>query len=212
MKTQMRFQKYICLAMLILGALGLLYAFMYCTGGLSELGRNIIAEGDQKVSTFEAAEGKYDAFMYNRVQPFNNAMMYCGIVMVLLAALLFATASHSRRNYYITNYIATGLCSVSNIVMSVILMVYNTYWKGEFLKVDFAAWDSYVQERINMGFSVADQHFSDSTLWFNIGYVVYALIIVGSILLILNMVWKIMLMRGEKKLLNGNATVKEVAA
>ena len=40
---------------------------------------------------------------------------------------------------------------------------------------------------------------------FDLAFVMYALVIVASVLLILNLVWKIKLMQGEKKLLGDAA-------
>ena len=211
MKTQMRFQKYICLVMIIVGALALAYAFCYATGGLSELG-NVIKSNGQ--SQFKAAEGKYDATLAIDIQGFNTALMYCGIVMILLAVCLYITACNKRRNYYITNYVATGACAGGNIIMSVILMALNGVWMGRFKNVDFEAWAKYnavgagpyIEEGLEIpeGFS----YYSESTTWFSLGFVVYILVIIASVLLILNLVWKIKLMQGEKKLLNGANTVE----
>ena len=138
MKTQMRFQKYICLVMLIVGAIALAYAFCYSSGGLSELGQMLKPNGESKFPA--TAEGSYDATLYTDIQGFNDALMYCGIAMILLGALLYVTACNRRRNYYITNYVATGLCAGGNIIMSVILMALNGVWMGRFNSVDFDAW------------------------------------------------------------------------
>lgn len=189
--------------MIIVGALGLLYAFCYCTGSLAELGQAFRTQGDSKVSLFTAAEGKYDANLYNDIQPFNNLLMYCGIVMVLLAVLLYITSCHSRRNYYISNYVATGLCAGGNIVLSLILMIMNGIWRGKFLNIDFPAWKQAYDIYIVIG-QPENVHYSESTLWFDLGFVVYGLIIIASVFLILNLVWKIKLMQGEKRLLAGN--------
>ena len=66
--------------------------------------------------------------------------------------------------------------------------------------MDFEAWKAYADKM-----DESARHFSDSQLWFILGYVVYAIVIVAAILLILNLVWKILLMKGEKQLLNGSA-------
>lgn len=218
MKTQMKFQKYLCLVMLILGALSLAYAFFYLSGSMAELGQNKktdTSSSEQFVSTFVAAEGKYDYKLFEQIQPFNNTLMYCGIVMVLLAVVLYITACNKRRNYYITNYIAIGACAGTNIVMSIVLMAINASWRSKFLNVDFDAW--YAANEIytlpGMESFRESYHYSESTLWFDLGFVVYALIIIASVLLLLNLVWKILLMRGEKKLLNsGVATLEGGAA
>ncbi len=208
MKTQMRFQKYICLAMLIVGALATVYSFCYATGGLAELGRLVDTDS---TSMFFAAEGKYDATLFIDIQGFNDALMYCGIVMIILAVGLFVTACNKRRNYYITNFVATGVCAGGCTVISIILMALNAVWMGKFLNVDFEAWMAYNTEGaapyIEAGLPVPEgySHYSDSAAWFYVGFVVYALVIIAAVALILNLVWKIKLMQGEKKLLDGSA-------
>lgn len=202
MKTQMRFQKYICLAALLAGVLGLLYAFFYCTGALAELGQTFTSVGGVRVSRFTAAEGKYDATLYDDIQGFNNALMYCGIVMILLGVLLYITACHKRRNYYISNYVAIGACAGGNIVISLVLLILNGIWRGKFLQVDFDAWYKVYERYITNG-DWESVHYSDSTAWFDVGFAVYIIIILVSVALILNLIWKIKLMQGEKRLLEG---------
>ena len=213
----MKFQKYICLVMLIVGALGLLYAFFYLSGSMAELGLNRVSGSDigkQFKSSFPVAEGKYGYELFEDIQPFNNALMYCGIVMVLTAVLLYVTACNKRRNYYITNYVATGICAGSNIVISIVLMAMNASWKSKFLNVDFESWKSVNEIYLMPGMEAYKEqyHYSESTLWFDLGFVVYTLIIVASLVLILNLVWKILLMKGEKQLLNGSKVVEGGAA
>jgi disulfide bond formation protein DsbB len=204
MKAQMKFQKYICLAMIIVGALGLLYAFCYSTGALSELGQSFEMVGSDKISAFTPAPGKNDANLYTDIQGFNTMLMYFGIAMVLLAVLLYITASNKRRNYYVSNYVSTGLCVGGNIVLSLVALIMNAGWKSEFLNVDFAAWKQHYDNlEAILGGSI-ERHYSESTLWFDLGYAVYAIIIVASLALLLNLIWKVMLMRGEKKLLASN--------
>lgn len=208
MKAQMRFQKYLCLAMIIVGALALLYAFVYCSGSVYGLKQCITRSGIIEESIFHVAQGtgKNDAMLYREIQGFNNAMMYCGIVMIVLAVLLYITSCQKRRKYYISNYVATGVCAGGNIVMSLVLMIFNGNWRAEFLNVDFAAWLQYNQIELD-GNPDFVWNYSESTAWFDLGFAVYALVIVASVLLILNLVWKIMLMKGEKALLSGNQLV-----
>ena len=222
MKTQMRFKKYLCLVMLIVGALAVVYSFCYATGGLAELGRALDTDG---TSLFVAGKDKNDATLFIDIQGFNDALMYCGIVMVLLAVLLYITACNSRRNYYITNYVATGVCAGGNIIMSVILMALNGVWMGRFMNVDFTAWAESNADNVarlnayygSYGLEVPPEvlepytHYSESVAWFAIGFVVFFIVIAASVLLILNLVWKIKLMQGEKKLLNGGTVEGGVA-
>ena len=195
--------------MLVVGALSLVYAFAYLSGGMAALGqaRDNAAHdsGERFKSAFDAAPGLYDYKLFEQIQPFNNVLMYCGIAMVLLAVLLYITSCNKRRNYYITNYIATGVCATGNIVISIVLMAMNASWKAKFLKVDFGAWQEYCDMMTIFKVKVA---YSESTLWFDLGFVVYSLVIVASLVLVLNLVWKILLMKGEKKLLSGATAVE----
>lgn len=202
MKAQMKFQKWMCLVMLIAGALGLLYAFCYMTGSLSELGQNI-NPGTTHTSKFTAKQGLNDALLYDDIQGFNTLMMYFGIAMILLAVVLYITASNKRRNYYVSNYVATGLCAGGNIVMSLVCLIMNASWRSEFLKVDFESWKAFNESGVELGL-ITETHYGDSTAWFDVGFAVYAIIIVASILLVLNLIWKIMLMKGEKQLLSNS--------
>lgn len=219
MKAQMRFQKIICLVMILIGALATVYAFCYCTGSLAELGQLL---NDKGRSNFKAAAGKYDATLFLDIQGFNDLLMYLGIVMIVFAVLLYITGCNKRRKYYITNYVATGVCAGGNIIFSIILMAMNGVWMGRFNNVDFAAWAKYnadniaeyMEEAETLGIELnpetlaAYQHYSESTTWFAIGFAVYTLEIIASALLVLNLVWKILLMRGEKQLLNGAKSVE----
>lgn len=206
MKTQMKVQKYLCLVMLILGAISLLYAFMYMSGPIYSLGRAINNSSEIHFSWFQAADGKYDAMLYEEMQSFNTLLMYFGIVMILLAVLLYITSCQKRRNYYISNYVAIGACAGGDFVLSLVCLIMNAIWRGKFLNVDFDAWALFLE--MNPSENTEKISADNSTLWFDLGFVVYILIIIASVLLILNLVWKIMLMKGEKKLLaNENALV-----
>lgn len=199
--------------MIIVGALALLYAFCYMTGSLSELGQNINLDGDSMFSAGFDENGNplNDALLFNSIQPFNTMMMYFGIAMVLLAVLLYITACNKRRNYYVSNYVATGLCAGGNIVMSLVCLIYNGIWRGEFLKLDFEAWRIYNEDAL-ADKVITEMHYSESTLWFDIGFAIYAIVIVASVLLILNMIWKILLMKGEKQLLASSLALGGEAA
>ena len=85
----------------------------------------------------------------------------------------------------------------------------NAGWSAEFANVDFDEWYAVAQR--NHELFGAEMHYSDSTLWFDLGFVVYILMMIASVMLVLNLVWKIKLMQGEKKLLNGSAQVGGVA-
>ena len=193
--------------MIIVGALALVYAFCYCTGSLAELGQSVINLGGGRQSViFTPADGKNGVDLYTDIQPFNTFLMWVGIISILLGVLLYITACNSRRNYYISNYVATGVCAGGNIILALVALILNGYWRGQFLNIDFEAWAEGWAKRPNL-----EPHYSESTLGFDLGFVVYIIMIIASIILILNLVWKIKLMQGEKKLLAGTALEGGVA-
>jgi hypothetical protein len=81
-------------------------------------------------------------------------------------------------------------------------MAMNGGYKASFLNnTDFDAWYALDQaERINNNIESA---YSKSTVMFDLGFVLYAIIIVAALALIFNLVWKILCMKSEKKLLSG---------
>jgi hypothetical protein len=131
--------------------------------------------------------------------------------MILAAVLLYITACNKRRNYYITNYIATGICAGVDIVLSIVFMAMNASYKSQFLNnTDFTAWKALDEStRIANGMESA---YSESTVMFDLGFVLYSIIIVAAIALVLNLVWKILCMKSEKQLLSGEQLGEEVAA
>jgi hypothetical protein len=193
MKTQMKFQKIICLVMLIVGAVSAFYSFAYVTGSVQYLGEYL---NNFKTPLFDGAE------LYLDIQWFNNFLFYGSVVMILAAVLLYISACNKRRNYYITNYIATGICAGVDIILSILFMVFNGIYKAKFLnEVDFAAWYATDQtEKVSLGM---DSCYSESTVMFDLGFVLYAIVIVAALALIFNLVWKILCMKSEKKLLSG---------
>ena len=196
--------------MLIMAAVTLLYAFVYCSGSLAELGQVIDRSKSEPVSNFVAAEGKHDALFYDDIQGFNTMLMWFGVIMVLLAVTLYITSCNKRRNYYISNVVSIGICAGGCFILSLVAMIMNAGWRAEFLNVDFDAWYELFKMYIENDIPVV-VHYSDSTLWFDLGFVVYILMMIASVMLVLNLVWKIKLMQGEKKLLNGSAQVGGVA-
>ena len=195
--------------MIIVGALALLYAFCYATGSLAELGQTIEVAAGRRISMFESTGDKYDAMFYDDIKWFNDLLMYIGIISILLGVLLYITACNSRRNYYISNYVAIGVTAGGNIAMSLVAIILNAIWKAKFLNVDFEAWKKFWDDFANMypDPSQVVTHYADSTVWFDIGFAVYAILIVASVVLLLNLVWKIKLMQGEKKLLEGSVAL-----
>lgn len=192
----MKFQKIMCLVMLLCGALSAVYSFIFCSGALASIGATINRDGGSIVPrpTFP------EAMVYIDVQKFNDILLYLSIALIVASAILYITACNSRRNYYISNYVATGVVCALFIGVSIYIMVMtgivlnrlNTEIlnKPEVLAAFKAITDG------NETFQ-----FSTSTAPQIIGFVIYPIIIIASGLMIANLFWKRKLMQGERQLL-----------
>ena len=85
-----------------------------------------------------------------------------------------------------------GLFTAASIYIPIFASPYIQIFKGQFLQVDFAALKEYSE--------TFGSHYTESTMWFDLQYVVFALMIVSALLLVACTVWKVMLMKQEKKL------------
>lgn len=198
MKTQMKFQKIMCLVMLLMGALSAIYCFMYCSGGLANIGLTL-SKKDGKPAFREGFEEAQQVYL--DAQVFNNVLLILSIVMIVAAVLLYITATNKRRNYYVSNYVATGVVCVVDFFVSIYVLIANSMLLSRFKGI-------LADEALNKMYqTIADKNdtieYVTSTWNFALGYVVYILVILACAALILNLVWKIKLMKGEKALLSG---------
>ena len=195
MKTQMRFQKTLCLLTLIMSAITIVYAFGFITGGMATVGDIF----DYRNDYFNAAN------VFNFGQPVNDIILNLGIVVLCLVALMYIFACQKRRNYYITNYIAIGVSALYMVVFAVVGIILVVQTQVRFIsEVD---WDTFYGGNISLD---RFAHTGDSQVMFYIGYVVYFLVILNALALGYNLLWKIKLMKGEKALLEAGLQ-KEVA-
>ena len=126
--------------------------------------------------------------------------MISAIALILLAALLFVTSTSSRRKYYVGNYIATCLNVAAEIGVTIWAHLQISSFKSQFINtVDFDALEMW------SGIWETPAMTKSSTFWFDIHYLVFALVLIAAVLLIVNVIWKRRLMQGEKALLAGKA-------
>lgn len=195
MKTQMRFQKTLCLLTLIMSAITIVYAFGFITGGMATVGDIF----DYRNDYFNAAN------VFNFGQQVNDIILNLGIVFLCLVALMYIFACQKRRNYYITNYIAIGVSALYMVVFAVVGIILVVQTQVRFIsEVD---WETFYGGNISLD---RFAHTGDSQVMFYIGYVVYFLVILNALALGYNLLWKIKLMKGEKALLEAGLQ-KEVA-
>lgn len=185
-KKQMLAQKVLCFAAIFVGAVVFLYSLGIMTDLYDSLYSTMRNPNDLTQTTVPGS------IVYYNMQEFNRVFLVYSIGLILLAVLLFVTNTHTRRRYYIGNYFATGLYAAAGIALSVFAHSYIEIFKGQFLQVDFAA----LQEHADMWGTL----YTDSTFWFDVHYGVFGLVLLVSVLLVANAIWKASLMRQEAKL------------
>ncbi len=187
-KEQMTAQRILCLAAIIVSAI----FFLYSLGIMTDLYDSLYDTMRNPSNPFQTdVEG---SIVYYNMQEFNRMFLMLSIVQLLLGALLFITNTHSRRKYYIGNYVATGLFVAGGVYNAVFAHQYIEIFKAQFLQVDFAA----LKEHAEMWGTL----YTESTFWFDLHYAVFGLVLIVCALLTANAVWKARLMKTEQHLLN----------
>ena len=186
-KKQMTAQKFLCLAAIIVSAI----FFLYTLGIMTDLYDSLYdtMRNPNNVTQTDVS----GSIVYYNMQEFNRMFLVCSIVQILLGVLLYLTNTHSRRRYYIGNYVATGLFVAGGVYNAWFAHTYIEIFKRQFLQVDFAA----LKEHAEMWGTL----YTESTFWFDLHYGVFALLLIVCVLLVANAVWKVQLMKDEAKLL-----------
>ncbi len=164
--------------------------FVYSLGIMTDL-----YNGLYEISSFKESNRNYveGASIYREIQPFNQNLTTAGIILILSAVSLFLFRAHDRRKYYIGNYITIGLNAVLNVGVSVWALINVFAYKAQFLKIDFEKLKQVAYDR--------DIYYTESTFWFDISLAVFIPLMVITVLSIVNLVFKVWLMKSERKLL-----------
>ncbi len=202
-KKQMKFQKIVCYVVLVSCAL----VFAYSLGLLTDIYDSLYPCFDPELfdenidlDSIPAEElpayGVYvnGAEIYYDMQDFNSAFTKVGIAMIVVSLVLFVTNTHSRRRYYIGNFISVAIVSVFNIACVVWLMPQIMAFKTQYLGIDFKQLLEFSQS--TRGKTV---RYTESTFWFDVSYFVFGVVILAVVLLIVNLVLKVILMNAEKR-------------
>ncbi len=198
MKTQMRFQKILMLVSMIVAALCVVFALIFCSGTLFQMQNSAIYN---VLRDREYVDGARD--LYNSSQGVSNTVLILGIVMILVIALNYVMGTAKRRKYYVTNYVSIGIAIAYQIALAVVVFVLVFNCQNILATIDLAKAEKLYNSILPDGWSYSD--------WtFGVGYALCGVLIVNALVFVLNLVWKIKLMQGEKKLLEGGL-VKEVA-
>ncbi len=187
-KKQLRFQKIICLLCVIAAAI----SFVYALGILTDIYDGLYMATNPKKPTDDSRVP--GATIYYRMQDFNTQFVNISVVLILLAVFLFVMNTQIRRKYYIGNYVSIGLYSVATIAVVIWSHLQIAAYKVEYLTtVDFEALKKLCE--------IKNKPFIKSTFMLDLHYVVAAIMVLSVIGLVGNMIWKIVLMRGERKLI-----------
>ena len=196
-KKQMLFQRIICYVVLIGSALVFLYSLGFMTDLYDGLRQAVpdpkILDSNDPSGMGPKVEG---ARLLYDIQDFNKLLTRGAIILVLLAVFLLITNTHTRRRYYVSNFVAIGLVSAGGLAYSAWALMEIMSWKAT-----YQAWIDF--EKLEKLAKLLKFVFYDAnhTFWFDLGYVVLGVYMALLVLLVLNMIWKITMMNAEKKLL-----------
>ena len=183
-RKQMKFQRLICFFMLAASAL----VFIYSLGLVTDLYDALYSTMRNPYDIYDAkVEG---AWIFYEIQPFNKDLTTAAIILIICNIIVFLTNTHSRRKYYLANYISVGISSVVNVAVSVWAIINILKFRHQFLTtIDFEALKEYSK--------VWDTYYTESTFWFDIAFLVFGILIVVTALAIYNLIWKKKLMDEE---------------
>lgn len=187
-KKQLRFQKLACLFCIIAAAASFIYSLGIMTDIYDSLYSTMMNPNDLTQTSVPGSIIYYD------MQDFNKLFVNLSIGLILLACLLYITNTQVRRKYYIGNYAAIGLYSVATIGVTAWSHIQISAFKVQYLTtVDFEALKSFAE--------LWGKTYIESTFWLDLHYVIAALCVAAVVGLLVNMVWKINLMRAEDQLI-----------
>ncbi len=189
-KKQLKFQKLVCMLCLIVAAVSFVYSLGIMTDLYDALMSTMRNDFDYTDTNVPGSIIFYD------MQDFNRLFVNLNVGLILLAAFMMLMNTHTRRKYYIGNYVSIGLFSAATVAVNVWSHIQIEAYKHQFqTTLDFEALKEHVEifQTLYLG--------PDDTFFFDLHYVVGGLCLLAVGLLIANMIWKIQLMRSENELI-----------
>lgn len=186
-KKQIAFQKFICLLGIFAGAATFIYSLGLVTDLYDCLYTTMMNPNNLAETSVTGSIVFYD------IQPFNKTLTVMSIVMILLGCALFLTNTHTRRKYYVGNYVAIGLYCAFGVGLSLWSHFEIEKYKAQFLQINF--------EELKAHSELWKTAYTESTFWFDLHNYVFGAVMVVAVLLIINLLWKLILMKTENKLI-----------
>lgn len=184
-KLQMKIQRILCVLAIITSAL----VFAYSLGILTDLYDMLYQITDSRADI--------DYSLYYDMQRFVRMLEIVGIGLILVSCTLFITNTHNRRRYYVSNFVSIIIVFLSNVAAAVWAHINLMPFRTRFVDLEFELIEAYHAEANTPDLATR------STFWFDLHWAVFILALVISILLIVNLFWKVSLMKNERRLLNG---------
>ena len=187
-KKHLKLQKFICLLCVVAAVLCFVYSLGIITD-IYESTKGAIRDPEKLDRTkIPGAE------IYYHMQGFNKEFVSRSLTVLLLSCTIFLTNTHARRKYYISNYVVIGAYSVVTCAFIGWYHAQIEAFKHQFLTtMDFEAMREYSE--------MWGTPYVDNTNLLDFHYWVAGLAIVSVVALLGNMIWKIILVRNEKKLI-----------
>ena len=193
-RKQLAIQKIICLLSVVAGVAVFVYSLGIMTDLYDSLYQTMMNPRDL---TQTMVPGSY---VYYEMQGFNRLFLRVAIGLIVVSLLLFITNTHTRRRYYIGNYFAVLLYVGCNTAAAVWAHGQINIYRAKFLEIDFEALKNFS--------AMWKSLYTDSTFPFDIHYAVFGFALFVCVLHIVNLIWKVLLMSAEKKLVAGGKTLK----
>ena len=220
MKTQIKFQKKLALITLIVAVLAFIFAICFFSGNLSDVmsyrlslyresySSRVEVNGQLQVVTAITANliGDVNDWILS-AQAIDKAMVTMTIIFFVVIAFIYITCTNSRRNYYITNYVMTGIVVVYAVALALYGIISMIVLMNGFMNLQFTS-DSIEFQVLNSNANFPAVTYSP--VMFIIGIVAFLLVLLVALAWIYNLIWKTKLMKGEQELLS-KGYVKEVA-
>ena len=195
----MKFQKILALVTLITAALAVVLSLLFCSGLL-----NAVIFNSAYMNSGTAKWGVEDLYLFS--QKINDVLVIMAIVLLLTVVLIYIMGCSKRRKYYVTNYVAIGVFSAMALAFAIAMLYACANCFALMGQIDFEgwkAWDAAVQWNETIGAYVPahtasyDGNFATLVL----GILLSVLLIAEIAVWVLNLIWKLKLMKGEKALL-----------
>lgn len=189
----MKYQKILAMVCLIIAALAIVLSLAFSSGILYAVGQSSVSEMGINSNPLKDYASKA-----------NDILLIMSIILLLAVVLLYIMQCTKRRNYYISNYVAIGIFAAYAFayVIAVIVIVakcfalmgginFDKWWSTEHSE-DFLYTAQYTKNCTTLAL-----------------FIVLAVLVIAEIVAwILNLLWKIKLMKGEKELLEKGAAPK----